>query len=421
MGARLLSSVSVMMILFLAAREWNAEAFGLLAILLSLMNFMMTMDLGFRFGMGNRLAALSATPGSSESQRQTFWAVFHLECLIGLAGVVISAVALPCLDWARLFNIGSSDLAIQVRWIIPGSCLMLMLNQPLTLVSAALFARHKIATVSMMSAVQSVLLVVAFWGAAKLAGVGLTCVLFFGSYLLVGAVMTTVAVIRLGWRWSIRDWREQWCILRSLSKPSLEFFWLSVTAMATALIGPFLAGALGGLKVAGDFALIQRIFGMQAAVHLAVLVPLGPEYTQNAVRGEWDQIRVRLRTCVRLLWPLMVLGGGLLLVLIHPLLLRILSGRWVSEYVMAGLLAAGSISVGWANTHSVLLNSLGIVRKQALLSLTMFAPVVGLPLVLGVVSGVNGIAASMLLCSLPAMIMTTRWAHDAIGKRTFII
>ncbi|OGC92563.1 MAG: hypothetical protein A2W25_12605 [candidate division Zixibacteria bacterium RBG_16_53_22] len=398
----------------LGSRRLATEEFGLWTILFALMNFATAVDFGFRYGLGNRLAALKAVPNSDDEQRDSFLAVFHLECLIGLAGFLLFLGLLPWVDWPGLFKIQSPVLAAQIRWLFPLVCGLLMLNQPLTLASTAFFADQQIVFISILSAVQWGLLVLAFWVGLYAHSFPALVLAFFGMYLLCGGGVTVLLAVRRGWRWNWSPWRHQKSILRSFSRPSLEFFALSLSAMTANLIGPFLAGVVGGLKSAGDFWLIQRIFGLLLTLHLALLSPLAPAYTFHARQGDWVWVKNKFLYSVRVVWPLLFIGGGLALFLAHPLLLRLWSGRWIGDYWLAGLLAVSAILAGWANTHSILLNSLGIIRVQVVYSWIVLIPVIVLPVIFGKIFGIYGVALASAVCTAPATFLYIGWVRSAL-------
>lgn len=412
-------SVVLMMLatMALATRRLSGEEFGFWAICFAVMNFGLALDLGFRYGLGNRVAALTAQSHSEKEQCDTFWAVFHVESMIGLIGFVFCLGVLPWLDWAGLFKVQSVEFARQVNWLFPLVCGLVMLNQPLMVASTVFFARQEIVFVSLLSIAQSGVLILTFWLALHVGGFPLVVLSFFGAYGLCGLGVTLFLVRRYGWRWRWAPWREQRAILNSFIKPSMDFFLLSLSSMTAGFIGPVVAGAAGGLAMAGDFSLIQRIFGFLVTLQLALLAPLAPAYTYHAHLGEWEWIRGKFQFCVRRIWPLLFIAGCLIIWMGHPLILRLWSGRWISDYWLAGLLAIGVMLAGWSNTCSVLLNSLGLIRKQAVLSVAMLIPLVGLPVVLGWYMGIYGVALASTGCALPSTIFCTLWVYDAIQRK----
>ncbi|MEI8140025.1 MAG: hypothetical protein WCI03_09170 [bacterium] len=416
-SARMAAVVSILVTMALASRRLSGEAFGFWAICFGFMNFGMALDLGFRYGLGNRMAALTAQSDSEKAQINVFWTVFHAESLIGLVGFTICLGVLPWFDWAGLFKIKSAELAGQVQWLFPMVCGLVMLNQPLTVAATVFFARQEIVFVSLLAIVQSVILILIFGVALYVGNVPFIVLSFFGAYLLCGLGVTLILIRRYGWSWRWAPWREQWSVLRSFLKPSLDFFVLGLSSMMAGFIGPIIAGAVGGLVMAGDFTLVQRIFGFLVTMHLALLSPLAPAYTYHARLGDWDWIRNKFRICVWRIWPLMFVVGGFAIWLGHPLILRLWTGRWITDYWLAGLFALGVILSGWVNTHSVLLNSLGIVRRQAVLSVVMLVPLVGLPVVLGKYMGVHGVALAAVGCIAPSTLLYVMWVRSVINRR----
>ena len=416
-GARLAAVGALLGLMAVGARRFSVEEFGLWAIIYSLMNFALAGDFGFRYGLGNRLAALRAVADSDDERRETFLAVFHLEWAIGLAGLAACMLGLSLIDWARVFHIQNLAFAAQTQWLFPLVCGLLMLNQPLTMAGSAFFADHQIEFISALMVGQSVLLVAALWLASYNGSFAIVLLIFFGTYLAAGGVITLLLFRRMRWRWSWPPLDRQWAIVRSMSKPSLDFFVLSLSAVTATTAGAFLAGVVGGVQSAGDFSLVQRLFNLLVAIHMAALTPLAPAYTLHAKQGDWEWIAAKLAVTVRVVWPILFVAGGALLLLSHPLLLRIWSGKWLTDYPLAGLLAAAAVLTGLANTYSILLNSLGAVRVQAVLGVVMIIPVIALPLVLGHWFGIRGVALATCICSLPACVVTWKYARHVLDQR----
>jgi O-antigen/teichoic acid export membrane protein len=403
-------------VMAIGSRTFSAEEFGLWAVLYALMNFAMLGDFGFRYALGNRLAALKAT-SVQDQRRITFLSILHLQMLIGGLTALACFFGLQSVPWHEVFHITEPALAHQAGWLVPLVCALLLLNQPLSIASTALFADHQIGFVSIMGVVQSLILVSTFWIAATCCPFFIAIPAFFITYLATNAAVMIVMFLRMRWIWGMPPIPDQVKIIRSLGKPALDFFTLSLAATISATVGPFLAGMVGGIQSAGDFSLIQRLFNLLIAVHMAALGPLAPAFTLHAAQGDWDWVRAKFHVCIRLIWPVLFVGGGALIFLAHPLLLRAWSGRWSTDYPLAGLLALGTILAGWGNSCSILLNSLGAIRQQALLGVILILPVIAAPLLLGRAFGIHGVALGALLCGIPGAFFTWRWAGATLEAR----
>lgn len=417
--ARLVTVGALLFTLSLSARNMTAEEFGLWSILLSFMFLFMGFDLGFRYGMGNRVAALVAAGGEDvrSKTRAAFQAVFCSQVVIALSGSVVCLAVLSHLPWAEFFSISQVDLAIPAPRIIGIVGALLFAYLPFSVASVAFYALQEIKLASCLSAVQALVLVVVFTLAQTVCSFFQLAIIYFATYVLCGVAITIVFFFKhrsfLGWV----PWLAQRRILRSIAPPSLNFFLLNLSSSLTAAGGTLFSGAVAGLQEAGHFALLQKLFGLLVTLYLALLAPLAPAYTGHARLNQWNWVRRKLRFSVRWSWPLLFVVGGGILCAVHPLIIRVWIGKWLVDYQLAGLLALGALMTGWISNHSVLLNSLGLVRAQALFSLVMAMPIVALPLILGRFWGVYGVATSAAICALPGALVWPIYTARALDRK----
>jgi O-antigen/teichoic acid export membrane protein len=106
-----------------------------------------------------------------------------------------------------------------------------------------------------------------------------------------------------------------------------------------------------------------------------------------------------------------------LIYLLHPIILFIWSGRTLADFTLAGLMALTAVLSGWGNTQSVLLNSLGLVKWQAI-AMVLWAPFfILLPLYMGKAWGITGVAAGTLLCMIPVSFFLPIYARYALRMK----
>lgn len=420
-GARLLVTVALLLTISLAARQMTAEEFGLWSILLSLAFLATTFDLGFRYGLSNRMAALAAGMSGGRTgpdQLSVFLSVFLLQTLIAAVGAAACMLVLPLVPWADLFNIRQTDLAARMSFIMPVVGSLLFLNLPFTLWGAAFYANQEVTLASFLTGIQALALFGVFAACILFLPFTLAVVLYFAAVVLTGAAMTAFLFYRRSWVFRPVGLGEQVRHIAAISRPSLGFFVLSFSSALTASISALLSGTIIGLKEAGDFTLVQKIFSLLVSLYLAFLAPLSPAYTRHAQLGEWDWVRGKLTTTVRRLWPLVFIAGGILFVAAHPFIIRIWTGKWLADFPLAAIFAATALTIGWSSSYSVALNSLGLVRFQGVLCLAMVVPVVLLPLVLGRWLGIHGVALAAFLCALPAALLLPRYTAKAIEEKS---
>jgi O-antigen/teichoic acid export membrane protein len=399
-----------------AARRMSHEQFGFWAILLSMMFLAMALDFGFRYGLGNRLAALGAVEDSERQRKEAFFAIFSLEVMIAVCSAVGCVLIFPFIPWAGLFKIENPDLARQAGQLMPVIVVLLLSYLPFSLAGTAFFAYLEIGAASFFVGAQAVLIMLVFLATVGWLSFPHVVILYYSAYLATGVASTLWLLMRRGWRIEWTPLRECWKILVSMAQPSLQFFALSLCATITGMLGTMVSGAVSGLAAAGDFNLVQRIFSLLLTLHLAFLAPIAPLVTREARAGNWEVVRGKLHQCLTRVWPLMFPLLGAALWLAHPLLIRLWAGKWVTDYFLAGLLLLWVCLSGLGNTYSVILNSLGLVRVQAIIALVLMAPVIFLPVVLGRVWGLYGIALAGVLSTLPVLLILPRYTKNALAN-----
>jgi O-antigen/teichoic acid export membrane protein len=396
--ARLSSTAAMMVTNGIAARWLSREQFGLWVILLAINQITNGFDLGFQFTLGNRLAALGAHgQDTEEERRETFLSVLFLQLLILAADILLVLAFVPLIPWARWFKISDSHLAGQVVPFMPLILIVMIATLPVQLIWTAFFAYREIKLASFLTlfcnAVQTVIFIVA----AYCCSFRNLILVYFASNILLGAVLTGYLFLRRNWRFGIPPLGRILTIIRSMARVSFHAFLITISSIIGANLGPVISGAVSGLVIAGDFTLVQKLFNFIITAHLAVLAPFNPAITQESRAGNWDSVKRRMR--------------------LHPWLIRLWAGHSVSMYPVAALLLAWACLSGFANNFSVFLNSLGLVKAQAALSIAMILPAILIPTLLGRWLGLWGIALGFIICTLPSAIVLPLYTRKALRLR----
>jgi len=420
--ARLSTTASMLIINGIAARRMTHEQFGFWSILFSLNLFANGLDFGFRFTLGNRLAALGSRGAEGEEERrQTFLTILFLQVIIAAIGILLVIVLFPFIPWARCFKITDPALAAQVARLMPAVTAVMIACLPVALMWTVFFAYLEIKRASFLTGFSNILQTIIFAVVAfrlKFAGVILV---YFVYNLAVSVLLTSYVFLHRKWRFSLVPFQRSRAIIASMSRVSFHAFFLTLSAIVSQILGPIISGAISGLAVAGDFTLIQKLFSSLATAHLAILAPLGPAVTREASAGNWDAVRRRLKVCVFQVWPaLFILLGGAIW-WFHPLLILLWAGHPLREYPLATLLLLWACLSGFLNTFSVFLNSLGLVKMQAAVSFAMILPSLLLPVFLSRWLGVPGIALSMVLCQLPGILIWPIYTRRALRLRMLLV
>jgi len=417
--ARITTVAALVVTTAIATRVMSSEEFGLWAIFVSFIYISANFDLGYRYSMGNRLAAFVARAGgkTNNEQRELYLSIFLFQLYLGLIGAAVAIVAVPFFSWADILKIKEFSIVQNIDFYIITVLVSLFLSLPFMLMGSGFFAFQEINLVCSLSAAQSLIQLFIFWVSSRFLSFKGILFLYFLAYVLGSIVLTMVFFWKRKWSFSWIPLPTQIRYVTSLFQQSFTFFVLSLSSSIISAVSTILAGTVAGLSVAGNFDLVKKIFGLLTTLHLALLAPLAPAYTQSAQLGNWEWINQKLSFCLQKVWTMLFLGVGGLIYVFHPFVLKLWTGRDLSDYRLAGLLALVAVLSGWGNTYSVVLNSLGLVKWQAIFVVS-FAPLfIFLPLFIGKYWSITGVAVGTLLCMLPGTIIWPIYTRYALRAK----
>lgn len=417
--ARLATVATTLVVSAFAARSFTGEEFGLWAILQSVLLIGQNMDMGLRYGMGNRLAALTALPEAERADqiREVYLAVFNTLAVFGIIMALAVGLGAGVLPWSHWLDIRQPDLALSAPRLMAQVGALLLLSLPGALAATVYFANQEIAAAGWVSVFNAILLLAGLVISTRLLAFDDAVLVYFASNLGYSLLVTFVLWRRKRWGWAWLGFRRQWALISGFLTPSLRFFGLTIASILTGVVGTLVAGTVFGLVVAGHFSLMQRFFSFLHTIHMAVLSPMSPEYTRLAGGGHWDRLRESHLRMLRYLWPavFVLMAGGIWM--LHPWLLQMWTGLDIVDYRLAAILWLWTAMQGWTNTYSVVLNSLGLVGVQGVIALLMIVPSILLPYYLSQQFGQSGVAWGLVFCQLPVLLIWPRMTRSALSRQ----
>lgn len=415
LSARVSSTLGVLIINGVAKRHMTDDQFGLWTILYAVNLLTNALDFGFCFTLGIRLAALGARGAEAEEERrETFLSVLFLQAAIAVVIMLITYLIFPLLPWPRWFKVTDPHLIAQVQGLMPVILMLMVSTLPVALMWTAFFAYQEIRLASFLSLGCTILQGAVFVISSYSCSFVWILVNYFISATVLGVLVTIYLFIHRRWSLTLLPADRIFATLRSLARVSSHAFFNTMSAIVSTVLGTLVTGHASGLAAAGDFALIQKLFSFLVTSHLAILAPVAPPTTRDSHAGNWDAIRHRLNVCLLQIWPAVFFLLGPLIWWVHPILIRLWTGHALTLYSVASPLLLWACLSGFVNTFSVFLNSLGLIKLQAALSFTMIIPSLILTVLLSRWLGMEGIALSMLLCTLPAALIWPFYTRRAL-------
>jgi len=339
--------------------------------------------------------------------------------IIGLLGIVLIFFIGPYIPWGNILKIQQTSILDYIGSLITVILVILFLNAPLLCSSSGFSAYHELHIDSLLHSAQWIILMCAFGliNIYKMFSFPTMIILFFIVFLLLGFIRLLFLFKRRKWTLVLVPIREQWNNVKGISRVSFDFFLLNISAMTVSMGSTFLAGYLGGLAGAGDFSVVQRLFAVLITAHMAFVSGFVPSFTQSARQGNWKGVLNKLNFNLYVVVPLLFVVSGGIIFLFHPFILKIWTGLSIKNYLLTGLFALYALLMGWGNTNSTLLNSLGLAKAQALWSFAMAPMFLFLTFYFAKTLDVEGIALASVLTALPGVGYFTFYTRKAIKLR----
>lgn len=411
-------TITVLIITALATRTFSKEEFGLWAILLSFLYIGYAFDFGFRSALTNRLTAMVADTAGKQNrnQRDFYLSIFYLQIAIGIIGSILFITVGPLISWGSYLKIQQQDILGYINYLVTFVFVILFLNVGFLCSSSGFLAFQEVHIDALLNAIQWIILMGVFWFCVSFKSLPFEYVVlsYFLIYFLIGFIRTIILFRHRTWKIVWIPVSEQIKNIKEISSVSLHFFLLNISALTISTANTFLAGLVGGLSNAGKFNLIQRLFTVLITIHLASMAAFGPAFTHDARTGNWNGVRRKLNFNLYIIVPLLFgLIGGVVFIF-HPFILKIWTGLDLANFKLTAFFALYALVMGWANTNSVLLNSLGIVKEQALWTFSIAPVFLFLTFYFGKSMGVEGVALAGLISAIPGMIYFTYYTRKVI-------
>jgi O-antigen/teichoic acid export membrane protein len=412
--ARPLSVVISVVSLPLFIKYLGGERYGLYESVAALAVWLAMTNAGLSLGLQNRLQDCYVSGDRALARRYVSSLSVALLAL-ALLGVVALTVAVPLIDWQRVFPTSTPEAG-------RGTALAVWVAGVLTLAGVALGVPH-VAYVAYQETH-----VLNLWdGAAKLATLGACVAVVWTRWGLVGVILassgTAVLVRAVNAVWFFlaeKPWLRPSprCFDRNLLRLTIhEGVFLFILQAATALIFSTDKLIIGNRLNAGSvtaYAVVGKIFLIGYGMLMLVQMPLWPAYGDAIRRGDIPWARRALRRMIAATTGSMLLLGLLLFVFGARIVALVAPGQNI--HVSRGLIVAVCaffITRTWAESQSIPLNAAGIVRPQLVFLMGNGLLNVVLAFVLARPFGVLGVAWAFPITAL----FTTIWGYPWLIRR----
>lgn len=410
-------SVGISLILVpLTIHYVDPAQYGIWLTLSSIVAWFGFFDIGFGNGLRNRFAEAKAT-GQMEKARiyvSTTYAALAATFLVvwGLALAIN-----PFLDWSRLLNAPAelaNELSILAQVVFTFFCAQVVLQT----IRTVLIADQKPARSAFIETLGQFIVLVAIFTLTRTTSGSL---LHLGVAL--GAIPILVLLVASLWfyRGEYRSFAPSWRLARmshakDIMKLGVQFFVIQIAAIVIYQTTNIVIAQVAGPTQVTVYNIAFKYLGVATMLFGIVMAPFWSAFTDAFASNDfgWMQAaEAKLRNAAFL-----VMGFVVLMVACSPWVYHLWVGEAVqvpwSVSVMVGLYVITNV---WNTFNSLLLNGMGKIRLQLIVSL--FGTVVNVPVavLLGHSYGIEGVVLSSVLLNLISAVYAPIQVRKLLNQR----
>jgi O-antigen/teichoic acid export membrane protein len=351
-----------------AVRYLGNEGYGLLIVVVSVVGWIQFSNMGLGQGLQNALTEQVAL-GNKKAQQELVSTTFF--ALVGIALLLIFAavVTFPLINWTRVFPLPSDRFAAALPKVVALTIGCFISTTMWGFIQPIYAARQELHIYNLQNLIASVAgllgLLVVVYSKSGLLGVAISNIGITAAFT-AGFGLWTVfgrGLEELRPRWSgvkVAAWRNVY-------RTGLGFLLLQVCAVAAFQSDAFIISRFLPIGMVTPYSVGQRAFSQLVGVLVIVTASLWPAFGNAKALGDvvWMQ-RIYRKV---ILYSLLTYAALFLLLATFGSRLFAL---WVGVPSAPSTLLICAIGFNyllilWTNNHAVLLNALGVIRKQVII------------------------------------------------------
>ncbi|MBS9383925.1 MAG: oligosaccharide flippase family protein [Dolichospermum sp. BR01] len=384
----------------LTAKYLETEKFGLWLILGSLLTWVTLVDLGLANSLTNALA-ISDAQENKQIAKEAVSSAFYLMLFIALILLILFLIVYPLISWERVFNIKSVMAKQEIGVSIFVCWILFLIRLPLSIPSRIYAAYQEGYLYQIWSAIGSLISVVSLIFAIHIhANLPLLIVAGFGT-LLIGDILSAIHLFGFQRKWLIPKYKNfNFLQCKWLLKTGFQLWIAQISAILISQTDLIIVAQIFGVSKVASYGITLRLFSLIGYILYSFVASLWPAYSEASARGDYSWINrtFKMSVFIGFIWSAC---AGVLLVIFSPQLITLLVNKEAipdSSLLFAMLFTTVLSAV--AQCVAMLVNGLGELKLQTILSPVSAISNIMLSFFLGNSIGVSGVAWSTGICIL---------------------
>jgi len=379
----------------------DQEEYGIWITLSSIVGWLNFFDIGLGHGLRNRFAESIAKGELGKAQKYVSTTYFILS-MIGLVVIVVFSALNPFIDWGNILNVNNklelvNKISILAMIVVSVFCMKIVFG----LISIVLIADQKPAKSSFLDLIGqlvSIILVILIntysKGSILLYGIAVA-----GSPLLILIFANIWYFNTVYKQYRPRISQFEFGLSRSLFNLGTKFFIIQIAAIVLYQTNNIIIAQLLGPSEVIPYNISYKYFSIINMVFFIILNPFWSAFTEAWTKKEYVWIKKAMSRLFKI-W-LFVLIFGLILLVVSPLIFE----AWIGDKVLIPFYMSLQVFIwlilnSWTGMFSHLLNGIGKIKLQLVLSIGIALINIPLAVLLGRSFGIHGILLSNIILAL---------------------
>lgn len=375
----------------------DKEVYGIWLTASSILTWFGFFDIGFTLGLRNRLSEALAHKDYKKG-RELVSTTYGMMCAIFVPLGMILCTLCPFVNWSDFFNVSVqyNDTLKEVMIVLFCSFVLQMI---LGTITAVVTAFQKTALAASFNVIGNVIALVVIWGLTKISSGSLLSLALAISFIppavaLVGSIWLFKTEEGAKVRPSVRCFKRE--KVRDLFNLGAKFFVIQLSMVVLYQSANILISNVSSPQDVTSYNIAYRYVFCGAMVFQIFLTPFWPAFTEAYAKKDYGWMRRSYEKLLKVYFVLVI--AVVAMVSLSPVVYDIWLGD--SRVVPLGMtIAVGVFTIlnSWVQIHTILINGIGDVKLQSVVTLIGLVFQIPLSLFLGKYCGFGalGIVYSM--------------------------
>lgn len=377
----------------------SSDLYGIWLTLSSIMMWLNFFDIGFTLGLKNKLAE-AITLGDMQRGKALVSTTYFMMISIFIPLCIILEIIIPHINWASFLNVDSSynpDIIKTLHILAACFCIQMIVN----VLTAVLAAYQKVALSSAFPVIGNfislfIILLLTKYAPPSLSLLALTVSTIPVLVIIIASLVLysrTFEVVAPKWTFVRKEY------IKDLFNLGSKFFLIQIQVVVLYQCTNILISNLSGPADVTSYNIAYKYITIAMMILTIMMAPLWPAFTEAYTKQDYTWMKnVYNKMCK--LWGVLAIAV-ILMIVVSPVVYKLWIGNKASiPLMMTVLIGIYTIIHSWDAIQINMINGIGTIKLQTLITLLGLMAHIPLSLFLGRYIGCYGVIISMIVINI---------------------